>query len=103
MKKLIITIILLTTLSYFCFGQNQNETIEQESVFIEVYVNTKGKIFLYNEKISLTKLEIHIEKTEFQDAKFATVFPIALNPDSVLELRNEALKCNKTGTYGDEA
>jgi len=26
-----------------------------------------------------------------------------LNPDYVLELRDEPLKCNKTATYGDEA
>ena len=28
---------------------------------------------------------------------------IAFNPDYVIELRNEGLKCNKTATYGDEA
>ena len=28
---------------------------------------------------------------------------ITLNPDYVLELRDEPLKCNKTGTYRDEA
>lgn len=86
MKKLIILLLFTTTFHYFC--QSQSGTIEQDSLFIEVYIDKKGKIFLGDEKISLTKLEIYLSDSEIIKAKLATVFPTPMKVFSIVEKVN---------------
>ncbi len=78
MKKLIFTFIIASIFNCLCFGQIKNDTIETTSDSIKVYVDKKEKIYLDNEKISLIKLRVYLQKMEYKNAKFGTVFPTPL-------------------------
>lgn len=92
MKKLILTFIIISIVNSSCFGQMKNETKEESSNFIKVYVDKKGKIFLDNEKISLTKLKTYLYKTEYHNAKLATVFPTPLKVFTIVDKVNNLFK-----------
>ncbi len=85
MKKLIILFLFSIFLSNTTFGQNQTEVTTADSTSIEVYVNKEGTLFLYNEKISLSELELFLKSTKLHNVKFATVFPAPKKLHSVLD------------------
>ena len=95
MKKLILTFLVAFMFKSFCFGQIPNKMIEKDSIFIKVYINIKGNIYINDEKTSLKKLRIFLEKSELRKAKLATVFPTPMNTFEVVERVSNLFKeCN---------
>lgn len=88
MKNLIITIIIITSLCNFCNGQVQIKSLEKDSIFIKVFVNKKGDIFLDHEKTTLSELEKYLKLTKLEKAKLATIFPTPIKVFATVEKVN---------------